>query len=79
MARKHAREYFLSAVSGQLLTYTRWSMDITYTHCAGLDMHKKSVVVCCLTPGGAGELLSETRTARHDDPRFAATERLVDE
>ena len=25
-------------------------------------MHKKSVVVCCLTPGGAGELLSETRT-----------------
>ena len=37
-------------------------MDITYTHCAGLDVHKKSVVVCCLTPGGAGELLSETRT-----------------
>ncbi len=37
-------------------------MDITYTHCAGLDVHKKSVVVCCLTPCGAGEVVSETRT-----------------
>jgi len=25
-------------------------MDVTYTHCAGLDVHKKSVVACCITP-----------------------------
>jgi transposase len=37
-------------------------MDVTYTHCAGLDVHKKSVVACCLTPGPTGELVSETRT-----------------
>jgi hypothetical protein len=37
-------------------------MDVTYTHCAGLDIHKKSVVACCLTPGPKGELVSETRT-----------------
>ena len=37
-------------------------MDVTYTHCAGLDVHKKSVVACCLTPGPDGKLVSETRT-----------------
>ena len=37
-------------------------MEVTYTHCAGLDVHKKTVVVCCLTPGADGEIVSETRT-----------------
>ena len=37
-------------------------MDVTYTQCAGLDVHKKSVVVCALTPGAAGAIVSETRT-----------------
>jgi transposase len=37
-------------------------MQVTYTHCAGLDVHKKSVVVCTLTPGAAGEVVSEIRT-----------------
>lgn len=37
-------------------------MDVLYTHCAGLDFHKKTVVVCCLTPGPAGALQRETRT-----------------
>lgn len=30
-------------------------MDVTYTHCAGLDVHKKTVVACCIRtaePGG---------------------------
>ena len=26
-------------------------MDVTYTHCAGLDVHKKTVVACAITPG----------------------------
>ena len=37
-------------------------MDVIYTHCAGLDVHKKTVVVCCITPGQKGEKLSEERT-----------------
>ena len=26
-------------------------MDVTYSHCAGLDVHKKTVVACCIIPG----------------------------
>jgi len=37
-------------------------MDVTYTHCAGLDVHKKTVVVCCLTPGTQGESCKEIRS-----------------
>ncbi len=37
-------------------------MEVTYTHCAGLDVHKRTVVVCCLTPGVDGQGVSETRT-----------------
>lgn len=37
-------------------------MEVTYTHCAGLDVHKKTVVACCLTPGKGGELVHETQT-----------------
>jgi len=27
-------------------------MDVVYSHCCGLDVHKKSVVACAITPGG---------------------------
>ncbi len=37
-------------------------MDVTFTHCAGLDVHKKTVVACCLTPDPAGGHRRETRT-----------------
>ena len=37
-------------------------MEITYTHCAGLDVHKKTVVACCITPGPQGEKQVEVRT-----------------
>jgi len=37
-------------------------MDVTYTHCAGLDVHKKTVVACCITPGARGEKQHEVRT-----------------
>jgi transposase len=37
-------------------------MDVTYTHCAGLDVHKKSVVACCITPGADGGKELEIRT-----------------
>jgi transposase len=35
----------------------RTTMEVTYTRCAGLDVHKKSVVACVVTPEG-----QETRT-----------------
>jgi transposase len=37
-------------------------MDVTYTHCAGLDVHKKSVVACCITCGPGGEKQTVVRT-----------------
>jgi transposase len=37
-------------------------MDVTYAHCAGLDVHKKTVVACVLTPGTGAEPHRETRT-----------------
>jgi transposase len=37
-------------------------MDVMYTHCAGLDVHKKTVVACCMTPGPRGEKFVEHRS-----------------
>ncbi len=37
-------------------------MEITYTHAAGLDVHKKTVVACVFTPGPKGKPHKETRT-----------------
>ena len=37
-------------------------MEVVYTHCAGLDVHKKTVVACCVTPGPNGRPQFETRT-----------------
>jgi transposase len=37
-------------------------MEIIYTHCAGLDIHKKTVVACRLHPDPTGKLVRETRT-----------------
>jgi hypothetical protein len=37
-------------------------MQITYTHAAGLDVHKKTVVACIFTPGPQGKPHKEIRT-----------------
>lgn len=37
-------------------------MEVVYTHCAGLDVHKKTVVACCLTPDPEGGWRTQTRT-----------------
>ena len=37
-------------------------MDVIYTYSAGLDVHKKTVVACCLTLGPKNEKLIEHRT-----------------
>jgi transposase len=37
-------------------------MEIVYTHCAGLDVHKKSVVACCIMTAPNRRKQVETRT-----------------
>ena len=37
-------------------------MEVTYSHCAGLDVHKKLVVACCLYLTESGKLEKETRS-----------------
>ena len=37
-------------------------MELIYPHAAGLDVHKKTVVACCFTPGPKGKPQKETRT-----------------
>ena len=37
-------------------------MDVVVARCAGLDVHKDTVVACVRTPGPDGDRVSETRT-----------------
>ncbi len=37
-------------------------MEITFPHAAGLDIHKKTIVACCFTPGPKGKPQKEIRT-----------------
>lgn len=37
-------------------------MEVMYTHCAGLDVHKKTVVVCRLSVDAAGHKVKEVET-----------------
>jgi transposase len=37
-------------------------MDVIYPRCCGLDVHKKSVVACLVTPGADGRPTKEVRT-----------------
>jgi transposase len=37
-------------------------MQVLYPHCAGLDVHKKTVVACRLTPDAQGGVCQETRS-----------------
>jgi transposase len=38
------------------------SIEVVYARCAGLDLHKRSVTACRLTPGPDGPPVRETRT-----------------
>src|SRR3712207_1356444 len=37
-------------------------MHVLYPHCAGIDVHKKTAVVCCRTTAADGTVTTETRT-----------------
>lgn len=47
-------------------------MEIKYTHCAGLDVHKKSVTACRVVPGENGKPTMETRTFSTMTPSLIA-------
>jgi len=36
-------------------------MELTYSHCVGLDVHKKTVVVCCMTSEQIGTFSTMTQ------------------
>ena len=38
------------------------AMQVTHSHCAGIDVHKKTVVVCCLREADNGTLKRDTRS-----------------
>jgi transposase len=52
---EHARENRSLGVPRQPLSYESVSMDVVFTHCAGLDVHKKSVTACRITPDPSGQ------------------------
>jgi transposase len=37
-------------------------MDVVHSHCCGLDVHKRSVVACVITPGAGGRPVKTVRT-----------------
>src|SRR3982751_3582264 len=52
------RLILLSGVPGRL---RGGSMDVLYPYCAGIDVHKKTISVCVLTPGAHGKPQSQIR------------------
>jgi transposase len=40
-------------------------MDVVYNHCCGLDVHKKSITACAITPKGKGIETFGTMTYDH--------------
>ena len=37
-------------------------MEVVHERCCGLDVHKKTVVACLVTPGRGGQATREVRT-----------------
>ncbi|MBV8882502.1 MAG: hypothetical protein JO235_00670 [Chroococcidiopsidaceae cyanobacterium CP_BM_RX_35] len=64
------RIYLFKGVPPDDLKVGEQNMEVTSPHCAGLDVHKKTVVVCCLTIDSKGELGREVRTFSTSECRF---------
>ena len=52
-------------------------MEVVYPRCAGLDVHKKTVVACAITPNFKGGWDKEIATFSTMKARIAETVRLV--
>ena len=44
-------------------------MDVLFTHCAGLDVHKKTVVACVIIPAPTGGCVQRNPNVQYDDRR----------
>src|SRR5215210_2788302 len=58
----HAEEIVRSPCIPRGRFHLEDSMEVLYSHCAGLDVHKRTVVACRLTPGPDEGIVRETRT-----------------
>lgn len=64
-SRKHAGEILHEAsIPYVVITPWRCMMDVLYTRCCGLDIHKKTVVACLITSLEGREPLKVLRTFR---------------
>jgi hypothetical protein len=63
-ARRAARraESLLAAAPATVPSDKEQEMDVVYPRCCGLDVHKKTVVACLLTPGSTGKPTKEVRS-----------------
>ena len=53
-------------------------MEVVYTHCCGLDVHKQTVTACLITPGVGGQPSKEIRTfSTMTDDLLAVSDWLV--
>src|ERR687894_399413 len=60
LAGKHVHEFLFGPASCQ--PNEEELMDLLYPRCAGIDVHKKTVVVCCRIVTPTGTVSQETRT-----------------
>jgi transposase len=60
---KHAGQDLTDRVSTLVATFSEGvSMEVVYSRCAGLDVHKKTVVACVMTPDAEGKFQKDIRT-----------------
>src|SRR5919199_4346938 len=60
---KHADQTLMPLGSSPRLSNEEGLLvDLVYTHCCGLDVHKRNVVACLITPGPDGRLLKRVQT-----------------
>jgi len=52
-------------------------MQLVYERCAGLDLHKKTVVACAIVPDEKGQRRKELRTFSTMTPDVLPLERLA--
>src|SRR5437764_6265619 len=61
---KHVREHLTQLGHPIPRPFLEWrnSMNLVYERCAGLDVHKRNVVVCAIIAGAKGQRSKEWRT-----------------
>ncbi len=69
---KHAGQIVSKGRYAWVVVGEKTMLEVMFTHCAGLDVHKKSVTVCVLVPGKQGKARGAFKT-------FGATTKALQE